>query len=136
MAERSELNYTVFKRLLSYAKDYKGLFAFSVICTLVLAFLGPVRPKVMGLMVKDFLGESEGANLIFWTVIVVGILIFEGLFQFLSSYFANLFAQSIIRDLRKKLMQHILTFRMKYFDQWIQKSQIICPSISLRIAST
>lgn len=117
MAERSKLNYTVFKRLLSYAKDYKGLFAFSVICTLVLAFLGPVRPKVMGLMVKDFLGESEGANLIFWTVIVVGILIFEGLFQFLSSYFANLFAQSIIRDLRKKLMQHILTFRMKYFDR-------------------
>ncbi|MFZ9029275.1 MAG: ABC transporter ATP-binding protein [Crocinitomicaceae bacterium] len=117
MAERSKLNYTVFKRLLSYAKDYKGLFAFSVICTLVLAFLGPVRPKVMGLMVKDFLGESEGANLIFWTVIVVGILIFEGLFQFLSSYFANLFAQSIIRDLRKKLMRHILTFRMKYFDR-------------------
>lgn len=117
MAERSKLNYTVFKRLLSYAKDYKGLFAFSVICTLVLALLGPVRPKVMGLMVKDFLGESEGANLIFWTVIVVGILIFEGLFQFLSSYFANLFAQSIIRDLRKKLMQHILSFRMKYFDR-------------------
>ncbi len=117
MAERSKLNYTVFKRLLSYAKDYKGLFAFSVICTLVLALLGPIRPKVMGLMVKDFLGESEGANLIFWTVIVVGILIFEGLFQFLSSYFANLFAQSIIRDLRKKLMQHILTFRMKYFDR-------------------
>jgi ATP-binding cassette subfamily B protein len=117
MAERSKLNYTVFKRLLSYAKDYKGLFAFSVICTLILAFLGPVRPKVMGLMVKDFLGESEGSNLIFWTVIVVGILIFEGLFQFLSSYFANLFAQSIIRDLRKQLMQHILTFRMKYFDR-------------------
>lgn len=117
MAERSKLNYTVFKRLLSYAKDYKGLFAFAVICTLVLAFLGPVRPKVMGIMVKDFLGESGGENLVFWTSIVVGILIFEGLFQFLSSYFANLFAQSIIRDIRKKLMNHILTFRMKYFDR-------------------
>lgn len=117
MAERSKLNYTVFKRLLSYAKDYKGLFAFAVICTLVLAFLGPVRPKVMGIMVKDFLGESGGENLVFWTSIVVGILIFEGLFQFLSSYFANLFAQSIIRDIRIKLMNHILTFRMKYFDR-------------------
>ena len=117
MTERSSLNYTVFKRLLAYAKDYKGLFAFSVICTLILAFLGPIRPKVIGVMVSDFLGKAEGSSLIFWTVIVVVILIFEGLFQFLSSYFSNLFAQSIIRDLRKKLMQHILTFRMKYFDR-------------------
>ena len=117
MTDRSSLNYTVFKRLLAYAKDYKGLFAFSVMCTLILAFLGPIRPKVIGVMVSDFLGEAEGSSLIFWTVIVVVILIFEGLFQFLSSYFSNLFAQSIIRDLRKKLMQHILTFRMKYFDR-------------------
>lgn len=117
MTERSSLNYTVFKRLLAYAKDYKGLFAFSVMCTLILAFLGPIRPKVIGVMVSDFLGKAEGSSLIFWTVIVVVILIFEGLFQFLSSYFSNLFAQSIIRDLRKKLMQHILTFRMKYFDR-------------------
>ena len=117
MTERSSLNYTVFKRLLAYAKDYKGLFAFSVMCTLILAFLGPIRPKVIGVMVSDFLGEAEGSSLIFWTVIVVVILIFEGLFQFLSNYFSNLFAQSIIRDLRKKLMQHILTFRMKYFDR-------------------
>ena len=117
MTDRSSLNYTVFKRLLAYAKDYKGLFAFSVMCTLILAFLGPVRPKVIGVMVSDFLGETEGSSLIFWTVIVVVILIFEGLFQFLSNYFSNLFAQSIIRDLRKKLMQHILTFRMKYFDR-------------------
>ncbi len=117
MTERSSLNYTVFKRLLAYAKDYKGLFAFSVMCTLILAFLGPIRPKVIGVMVSDFLGKAEGSSLIFWTVIVVVILIFECLFQFLSSYFSNLFAQSIIRDLRKKLMQHILTFRMKYFDR-------------------
>lgn len=117
MTDRSSLNYTVFKRLLAYAKDYKGLFAFSVMCTLILAFLGPIRPKVIGVMVSDFLGEAEGSSLIYWTVIVVVILIFEGLFQFLSSYFSNLFAQSIIRDLRKKLMQHILTFRMKYFDR-------------------
>lgn len=117
MAERSKLNYTVFKRLLSYAKDYKGMFAFAVVFTLVLALLGPIRPKVMGIMVKDFIGESGGKNLVFWTTIVIGILILEGIFQFLASFFSNLFAQSIIRDIRKKLMTHILSFRMQYFDR-------------------
>ncbi len=52
-----------------------------------------------------------------WTLIVTVMLIFEGLFQFLSTYFSNLFAQSIIRDLRKELMAKILTFRMSYFDR-------------------
>ena len=55
--------------------------------------------------------------LLMWTLIVGGMLTFEGVFQFLSSYFSNLFAQSIIRDLRKQLMAKILTFRMSYFDR-------------------
>ena len=41
----------------------------------------------------------------------------EGMLQLLSSYFSNLLAQSVIRDLRQKIIQHFLTFRMSYFDR-------------------
>ena len=73
---------------------------------------------LIGYIVNKFIvEEQDGQQLLFWTGIVVGWLILEGVFQFLSSYFSNLFAQSIIRDLRKKLISHILTFRMRYFDR-------------------
>lgn len=118
MAAKSKLNITVFKRLLSYWKSYKGLFFIAVLCTVLLAFIGPARPFVIGYMVDSYIIKTQDADMLtFWTIIIVGMLLLEGLFQFLSSYFSNLFAQSIIRDLRKQLMNRILTFRMQYFDR-------------------
>jgi ATP-binding cassette subfamily B protein len=61
--------------------------------------------------------HKDADQLLFWTFIIVGMLLFEGALQFVSTYFANLFAQSIIRDIRQNLMRHIMTFRIKYFDR-------------------
>ncbi|MDX2360117.1 MAG: ABC transporter ATP-binding protein [Crocinitomicaceae bacterium] len=118
MATKSKLNVNVFKRLLSYWKSYKGLFTVAILCTLGLAVLGPYRPYLIGQMVNDYISLNQDADmLLMWTLIIIGMLLAEGVLQFLSTYFSNLFAQSIIRDLRQRLMQKILTFRMKYFDQ-------------------
>jgi ATP-binding cassette, subfamily B, multidrug efflux pump len=118
MEERSKLNFKVFFRLLSYWKSYKKLFLIAVLCTLILAFIGPIRPLLVGHMVESYIvGDQDESMLLFWTVIILIILVFDGLFQFLSNYFSNLFAQSIIRDIRKQLMQHILSFRMRFFDR-------------------
>ncbi len=118
METKSKLNVKVFLRLLSYWKTYKTLFFIAVTCTLLLAFLGPVRPMFVGYMVDEYIIKDQNGRMLFiWTAIIIGLLLFESGFQFLSSYFSNLFAQSIIRDLRKQLMQKILTFRMRYFDR-------------------
>lgn len=90
----------------------------AIACTLILAVLGPTRPLLMGHIVNKYIiSDKDASQLLFWTIIIALWLFVEGLFQFLSSYYANLFAQSIIRDLRVQLMKHLLSFRMKYFDQ-------------------
>lgn len=94
------------------------MFFVAISCTLILAVLGPTRPWLMGHIVNQYIiTDKDPSQLLFWTGIIAGWLLIEGLFQFLSSYYANLFAQSIIRDLRVQLMKHLLSFRMKYFDQ-------------------
>jgi len=118
MSTQSKLNFQVFRRLLSYWRTYKSLFFIAIACTLILALLGPTRPMLIGHIVNEYIVQHpNGQMLLLWTAVVVVWLIGEGIFQFLSSFYSNLFAQSIIRDLRKKLMQHILTFRMRYFDR-------------------
>jgi len=118
MSNKSKLNTRVFARLLSYWKAYKTLFAIAVFTTLVLAVLGPARPKIIGVVVQKYIVDTpNGEALLMWTLIIIGILIFEGILQFVATYFANLFAQSIIRDIRKKLMKHILSFNIRYFDK-------------------
>lgn len=118
MAEKSKLNVVVFKRLLSYWKSYKKLFAIAILCTLILAVLGPTRPYLIGQMVNRYIVEGQDRMWLLWfTLIIAGMLLLEAVFQFVSAYFANLFAQSIIRDLRKQLVRKILTFPMRYFDR-------------------
>lgn len=118
MPEKSKLNVAVFLRLLSYWKSYKWLFLIAVICTLMLAVIGPLRPKVIGYMVDQYIVLTQNhGELLWWTLIIIGMLLMEGVFQFVSAYYSNLFAQSIIRDLRKQLMKKILSFRMQYFDK-------------------
>lgn len=118
MKERSKLNVTVFRRLLSYWKNYKGLFFFAVICTLFLAVLAPIRPMLVGHMVDAFIMQGQDAKaLLDWTLVIILILLGNGIFQFLQTYYANLFAQSIIRDIRQELMKHVVSFRVQFFDR-------------------
>jgi ATP-binding cassette subfamily B multidrug efflux pump len=118
MKERSKLNVTVFRRLLSYWKNYKGLFFFAVICTLFLAVLAPIRPMMVGHMVDAYIMQGQDAKaLLDWTLIIIFILLGNGIFQFLQTYYANLFAQSIIRDIRQELMKHVVSFRVQFFDR-------------------
>lgn len=118
MSRKNKLNTRVFTRLLSYWKSYKALFFVAVITTVLMALLGPVRPWIIGYVVQNYIDAHPDAGmLLMWTLIIVGMVVAEGVFQFFSTYFSNLFAQSVIRDIRKKLMEHIMTFNIRYFDK-------------------
>ncbi len=118
MSEQAKLDFKVFRRLVVFVKSYRRILIFSLLCTLALSTLTPLRPMIIGNMVNDYIIKHQDASaLLKWTIFLLVMLIFEGLFQFLNSYFSNLLAQSVIRDIRQRLFQHIITFRMRYFDK-------------------
>jgi ABC-type multidrug transport system fused ATPase/permease subunit len=89
-----------------------------MVSVLLLSIPGPLRPWLIGNMVDKFIVQSQNPSmLLFWSFILLGVLMVEGLLQLVSSYFSNLLAQSVIFDLRKKMMHHFLRFRMSYFDK-------------------
>lgn len=116
--DKRRIDYTLFKRLLHFAKPYKKILFFAAFCVLLLSFLSPLRPYLIGRMVDDFIIDTQNNEMLFyWSLGIIGFLFVEGLLQFVSSYFSNLLAQSVIRDIRKKLFSHIVSFRMRYFDK-------------------
>ena len=118
MASKSKVNISIFYRLVSYTKPYRRFFLISIFCTVLLSILGPLRPALIGNMVDTYIIKSQNKEaLVNWILLILGLLFLEGVFQLIGSYFSNLLAQSVIHDIRKKLLQHILSFRMKYFDQ-------------------
>jgi ATP-binding cassette subfamily B protein len=77
-----------------------------------------MRPKLIGQMVDKYIISTKNPEaLLHWALLILGLLVLEGMFQFFNALVSNLLAQSIIRDIRQKLFKHMLSFRMKYFDQ-------------------
>lgn len=118
MSEQGKLDFKVFKRLIVFVNSYRKILWLSLFCTIALSILSPVRPMVIGNMVNKYIVADQNSNALFnWTMILLAMLAAEGVLQFLNSYFSNLLAQSVIRDIRKRLFEHISAFRMKYFDK-------------------
>jgi ATP-binding cassette subfamily B multidrug efflux pump len=118
MSEQKKINIQIFFRLIQYAKAYKKHYLLAIFSTLVLAVLSPYRVKVIGDVINKYITTDQNSRLLLiWTLIVVGMLLVETLLQFLSGYYSNLLAQSVIYDLRVKLFQRVSTFRMRFFDK-------------------
>ncbi len=118
MSQQGKSDFDVFKRLLVFAKDYKRYLVYTLLFTIIVGFLAPIRPILIGEIVNRFIVNTQNhSELTKWTLILVFISFAEGVFQFLSSFYSNLMAQSIILDIRKKLYAHIIKFRVNYFDK-------------------
>jgi ATP-binding cassette subfamily B multidrug efflux pump len=115
---KAKIDVKVFRRLIAYAKPYKLYLFLAFFFTIGLAILSPLRPSVIGNMVDNYIVQGQDAEqLLFWTILVILMLFGEGIFQYANSYFSNLLAQSVIRDMRKKLFHHLIAFKMKFFDK-------------------
>ena len=118
MKWNGEKKYNLFVRLLAMAKPYKKYFFISFFCIITLSILGPLRPYLIGEMVDRYIIANQNKQqLLAWSLLIAGLLILEGFFQLISTYFSNLLAQSVIKDIRTKTFNHLLSFRMRFFDK-------------------
>lgn len=107
----------IFKRLMSFAKRYKLMFTIAASSTILLAIFSVIRPLIFIDVVDQYIIKKDPEQLLTYVLIMFGILLGEVLLQFMFIYFANWVGQHIIRDMRIKTFNHILKFKMSYFDK-------------------
>lgn len=112
------LDFFILKRLFAYVRPYNKFLILAFIFTLGLAVVTPLRPSIIGNMVDNYIVKTHDAHaLLIWTLVIVGLLVIEAVFQFLTTYFSNLLAQSVVRDIRIKLFKHMMSFKMRFFNK-------------------
>jgi ATP-binding cassette subfamily B protein len=113
-----KLQYSLFKRLFAFAKPYKKYLVVAVSATILLAALSPSRPYVIGQLIDRYLLKAKDPNmLLLGSLLVLVMLLLEAVLQVAGTYFSNLLAQSVIRDLRQKVIRHFMQLRVSYFDK-------------------
>ena len=104
-------------RVLGLVKPHKRRFYITAAMVFILAGLAAIRPKLIGYGIDEEVSAGNHRGLLIITLIVIGILVIESLLQFAQTYLANWIAQSVTLDLRSRLHDHVLGFRLRYYDR-------------------
>lgn len=119
MAEEKKkiFDVTLFKRLLQYIKPYRTVFVISLFCVIGLAVFGALRPYVLQQAIDTQIAEKKYDGFVIYIVLMLALLIVEVICQLLFIYYASWLGQSVVKDIRVKLFNHMLKFKMTYFDK-------------------
>lgn len=119
----------LFKRILEYAKPYKFRFNGVILFAISLSFFAAFRPYLLKLTVDDYIKTHDKVGLLYYVILMGIVLLLEVFSNFYFVYWANWLGQDIVKDVRVKLFKHMLSFRMKYYDN-APVGQLITRSVS------
>lgn len=103
-------------RLTQYIRPYRNIFWISVILTLLLAAVAPALPLLVEHTLDKYIltGEYEGLNTML--ILMLLLLVAQTIIRYFHTLMTNTLGQSVIRDIRIQVFNHITNLRLKYFD--------------------
>lgn len=105
------------RRVFQYVKPYRKIFVGSIALTVLLAILAPVRPWLIQLTLDKYIIENDKSGLVNMTLIMLALLLVQSFVQYFHTFLTNILGQSVIKDLRVNVFNHISSLRLKYFDR-------------------
>lgn len=106
----------LFMRLFAFVSKYKWVFYASLLFTIGLSVFSSLRPKVVQMAIDEKVTPFDLNGFVFYVFLMVGLLVLEVLCQLLFIYYASWLGQTVVKDIRIKLFDHMLKFKKKYFD--------------------
>lgn len=116
-ASGKAFDFKLFKRLLQFTKPYKLIFWFVAISAILVSGFSVLQPILLEKVIDDSIIPKDYENLVFFITLMGLFLLAEVIFQFVFIYYSNWLGLSVVRDIRIKLFDKILQFKMKYFDK-------------------
>ncbi|GGC62280.1 xenobiotic ABC transporter ATP-binding protein [Pedobacter quisquiliarum] len=111
------ININLLKRVFQYVKPYKNIFIYSVVLTILLAVVAPVRPFLIKYTLDEHILKGDYQGLLNMTIIMIVLLVLQSIIQYSHTLLTNTLGQSAIKDLRIAVFNHITKLRLKFFDR-------------------
>lgn len=113
----NNFDYAVLKRLLKFVKPYKWQFFFLTFVITSAAVLSPVIPFLISKTINNELVKADYEGLLKYVTLMLGVLFAQSILTYINTFLSSWLGQTIIRDIRVQLYQHILKLRLKFFDR-------------------
>lgn len=108
---------TLLKRMTKYIKPYKFVFWVSVVLTVLLAAVAPALPMLVEYTLDNYILSDQAEGLNMMLAFMLGLLLLQVGIRYFHTLMTNTLGQSVIRDIRIEVFNHITSLRLKYFDK-------------------
>ena len=110
-------DWAVLRRLLGYVRPYRRVFIGLIALTIATAVLGTLRPFLIQRMVDVSIEQGDMKSLNFMFLLLLVLLVAHAGVSYLQTYYGGWLGQYIVRDIRTDLYRHLLSLKLKFFDQ-------------------
>lgn len=117
MPVKKIFDFTLLRKVFSFAAPYKRRFYISVFLAVILAILTPLRPYLIQLTVNDYIKRGDADWVIIITIIQIGMLLVETGLRFYFSYVTAWLGQTVVKDLRVTVYKKVLGLNLSVFDK-------------------
>ena len=111
------LDWGLLKRVLHYVKPYNRIFTIAVFLTIFLAGIAVVQPMLIQKTLDDYILKNNYNGLVLMVGLMLCQLVIQTGAQYYQTFITNWLGESVIRDLRIDIFNHITSLRLKYFDR-------------------
>lgn len=106
----------LFKRLFVYIKPYKFVFVSLLFMVVLSAGFSAATPYLTKFAIDQSIEPKLANDFLFYVIIMLVVLILQTATQLAFIYYAAWLGQNLVKDVRTKLFNHLLRFKMKYYD--------------------
>lgn len=89
----------------------------SVFLTVLLAAVAPALPLLVEYTLDNYILQGTNEGLTTMLVVMFALLIAQTIIRYFHTLMTNTLGQSVIRDIRIQVFNHITNLRLKYFDK-------------------
>lgn len=111
------IDFSVLKRLLKFVAPYQWRCYLVVFLTLALGILSPLRPMLTQMTLDNDVSVGNYDGMVKMMIIMLVMLVVQSIFQYIHTYISGWLGQQVIRDIRMKLYEHLISLRLRFFDK-------------------
>lgn len=110
-------DWPLIRRIFGLASPYKKQVYLAIIVTLISAWLGPYRTKLIKDVLDNDVANGDYQGLINMTLFMIALLIINTAINFWQAYVTAWLGQAVIKDLRLKVYAFVTRLKLKFFDR-------------------
>lgn len=111
------LDLGILRKVFAFARPYKKKVYISVVLSVVLAVISPLRPYLIQYTVNHFIEDKDIYWLILITIIQIGMLLVETALRFYFGFLTSWLGQTVVKDLRVTVYKKVLGLNLSQFDK-------------------